>query len=81
MRTLLLFLVGWLLTTLRPRISLQLEVFILRHQLAVYQRTGRTSGARRNCRGTAPRGIARALVIGNARLPGKARQPAGSTNI
>ncbi len=41
MRTVLLFLVRWLLTTLRPRASLQLEVLALRHQLAVYQRTCR----------------------------------------
>ena len=39
MRAVLLFLVGWLLTTLRPRVSLQLEVLALRHQLSVYQRT------------------------------------------
>ena len=41
MRTLLLFLIHWLLTTLRPRVSLQLEVLPLRHQLSVYQRTCR----------------------------------------
>jgi transposase InsO family protein len=41
MRTLLLLLVRWLLITLRPRVSLQLEVLALRHQLAVYQRTCR----------------------------------------
>ncbi len=41
MRTLLLFLVRWFLTTLRPRALLQLEVVALRHQLAVYQRTCR----------------------------------------
>lgn len=40
-RTILLFLVRWLLTTLRPRVSLQLEVVALRHQLSVYQRTCR----------------------------------------
>ncbi len=39
MRTLLLFLVRWLQTTLRPRVALQLEVVALRHQLAVYQRS------------------------------------------
>ena len=41
MRTLLLFLFRWLLTTLRLRASLQLEVVALRHQLSVYQRTCR----------------------------------------
>ncbi len=41
MRTLLLLLVRWLLTTFRPRVSLQLEVLALRHQLTVYQRTCR----------------------------------------
>ena len=41
MRTLLLLLVRWLLTCLRPRLSLQLEVLALRHQLSVYQRTCR----------------------------------------
>jgi hypothetical protein len=40
MRTLLPLLVRWLLTTLRPRVSLQLEVLALRHQLSVYQRIG-----------------------------------------
>jgi putative transposase len=41
MRTLVLFIVRWLQTTLRRRASLQLEVVALRHQLAVYQRTCR----------------------------------------
>jgi transposase InsO family protein len=41
MRTILLLLVRWLLTCLRPRLSLQLEVLALRHQLSVYQRTCR----------------------------------------
>jgi len=41
MRALLLLLVRWLLTTLRPRGSLQLEVLALRHQISVYQRTCR----------------------------------------
>ncbi len=41
MRSLLLFLVRWFLTTFRPRVSLQLEVVALRHQLSVYQRTYR----------------------------------------
>ena len=43
MRDLLLFLVRWLFTALRPRESLQLEVLALRHQLSVYQRTCRRS--------------------------------------
>ena len=41
MRTLLLVLVDWLDTILRRRVSLQLEVVALRHQLAIYQRTCR----------------------------------------
>ncbi len=41
MHTLLLFLVSWVLSTFRRRMSLQLEVVALRHQLAVYQRTSR----------------------------------------
>ena len=41
MRALLLLLVRWFLTTLRPRASLQLEVLALRHQISVYQRTCR----------------------------------------
>ena len=41
MPTLLLLLVRWFLTTLRPRASLQLEVLALRHQISVYQRTCR----------------------------------------
>jgi hypothetical protein len=41
MRTALLLLVRWLLTTLRRRASLQLEVLPMRHQLSIYQRTCR----------------------------------------
>jgi len=41
MRTALLLLVRWLLTTLRRRASLQLEVLALRHQLSIYHRTCR----------------------------------------
>jgi len=41
MRALLLLLVRWFLTTLRPRASFQLEVLALRHQISVYQGTCR----------------------------------------
>ncbi len=41
MRSLLLFLAGLFATAFRPRLSLQLEVVALRHQLSIYQRTGR----------------------------------------
>ncbi len=40
MRSLLLFLAGLFATAFRPRLSLQLEVVALRHQLSIYQ-TGR----------------------------------------
>ncbi len=41
MRSLRLFLAGLFATAFRPRLSLQLEVVALRHQLSIYQRTGR----------------------------------------
>lgn len=41
MPSLLLFLAGLFATAFRPRLSPQLEVVALRHQLSIYQRTGR----------------------------------------
>ena len=41
MRSLLRFPAGLFATAFRPRLSLQLEVVALRHQLSIYQRTGR----------------------------------------
>ena len=43
MRSLLLFLAGLFATAFPPRLSLQLEVVALRHQLSIYQRTGHGS--------------------------------------